>query len=359
MYVTQRGNKFRAWERITLPDGSVKKISVTMDRDTSQARKKAQAELAKKAAKPKSELHYDDLVELYIKYQKATLKPSTWARNEASLKRLSATFGNVVLSKMTSGFISSRLLDKTSNPGTYNEYLKRLKSMFRWAYRFDYIGSSACVDKIRPLKEDMTESQKVADKYLEACELRIVLEATTEYYHNIFEFLALSGLRIGELMALENSDITETDIIVRKTYDHRNGVTNTPKTAAGWRYVHIQPELKQCIIRIKNRSREYRIRTGSRLPCFVISPQGGRLSYDKTNRVFRALCVRLTGKPLTLHALRHTHVALMAEAGVDLDAIARRCGHSNSSITREIYFHVTKKQAEKDAAAFDSVTILA
>lgn len=358
MYITERNGKYRAWERIVI-DGKVKKISVTMEKNTAQSRKKAQEELNKKKIRPDTELRYDNLVELYITYQKSTLKASTWTRNEASLKRLSETFGNAKLSTMTAGFISSRLLQKTSNPGTYNEYLKRIKGMFRWAYRYDYIESSACVDKIQPLKEDMTDSQKVVDKYLETDELRTVLDATTPYYRNIFEFLALSGLRIGELIALEDADITETDIIVRKTYDNNNGIINTPKTPAGWRYVHIQPELMQCINRIRNQSRTYRIRTGTRMPYFVISPQGGRLSYAKTNRTFGALCVRLTGRKLTLHALRHTHVALMAEAGVDLDAISRRIGHQGTKITKEIYYHVTKKQQEKDNSAFDSVTIFA
>lgn len=361
MYVTKRGQKFRAWERFVLPDGTVKKVSVTMDRDTPQSRRKAAAMLAEKISAPSdsNSMTYLELVEAYIRYQKTKMKMSTWTRNEKSLVRLQEVFGNAKITEMNAGFIEDRLLQKAPDPTTFNEYLKRVKAMFRWAYRREYIRSSACVDKIQPLKEERTASQKVADKYLEADELKKILESTTDYYHNIFEFLALSGLRIGELIALENDDITETDIIVRKTYDSINGVVTSPKTPAGWRYVHIQPELRGCTDRIRSRSREYCLRCGVRVPFFVVSPQGGRLSYAKTNRVFKQLCERLAGKPLTLHALRHTHVALMAESGVDLDAIARRCGHSDSDITREIYYHVTKKQREKDNAAFDSVSILA
>lgn len=302
-------------------------------------------------------MRYADLVDKYIEYQKATAKMSTWTRNEASLKRLEDTFRNARLDNMTSGFISSHLLELTTEPTTYNEYLKRIKAMFRWAYRQDYILSSACVDKIQPLKNDT--AKKIADKFLEVDELKTIMDNTTTYYSLVFEFLALSGLRIGELIALDSEDVTDTDIIVRKTYDPRNHVINTPKTPAGWRYVHIQPELSDCIERIKNISKLHREMSRVNVPYFVVNINGGRLSYNTTERRFKALCVALLGKDLPLHALRHTHVALMSEKGVDLDAIARRCGHSNSKITKEIYYHVTKQQRAKDNAAFDSAAIFA
>lgn len=56
--------------------------------------------------------------------------------------------------------------------------------------------------------------------------------------------------------------------------------------------------------------------------------------------------------------MRHTHVALMAEQGVPLDVISRRLGHANSQITREIYFHVTKKLKEQDQQRIKAVKIL-
>lgn len=356
MYVTKRGNKFRAWERIVV-DGVPKRISVTMDRDTPQSRKKAAEALQKRAMKQDTDMRYDDLVDLYIEHQKATLKTSTWVRNEASLKRLSDTFGNARISSMNAGFITSRLLRKTSTPGTFNEYLKRVKAMFRWAYRSDYIESSACVDKIKPLK-DTPEREKVSDKYLEADELERILDAASEFYSAIFGFLALSGLRIGELIALEDKDVTDTDIIVRATYDWNNGVMNTPKTAAGWRYVHIQPELMLYVRKIRQLSNLHRMASRSRAPYFVVNMYGGRLSYPKANRMYNSLCVRLVNKDITLHSLRHTHVALMAENGADLKSIARRIGHGSSKITEEIYYHCTEKQREKDNAQFDAISVL-
>ena len=56
--------------------------------------------------------------------------------------------------------------------------------------------------------------------------------------------------------------------------------------------------------------------------------------------------------------MRHTHVALMAEQGVDFETISRRLGHANSKITREIYSHVTKKVREQDNQKIKNVQLL-
>ena len=56
--------------------------------------------------------------------------------------------------------------------------------------------------------------------------------------------------------------------------------------------------------------------------------------------------------------MRHTHVALLAEQGVSLDAISRRLGHSDSQITRDIYFHVTKKMQERENLQLKKIKIL-
>lgn len=45
---------------------------------------------------------------------------------------------------------------------------------------------------------------------------------------------------------------------------------------------------------------------------------------------------------LTSHMFRHTHVAMLIEAGVPIKVISERLGHSDTSITLDIYTHVTK-----------------
>ncbi len=49
---------------------------------------------------------------------------------------------------------------------------------------------------------------------------------------------------------------------------------------------------------------------------------------------------------------RHTHTSLLAEAGVSLEQIMHRLGHSNDAITRNVYLHVTKPKRKEASHKF-------
>lgn len=44
--------------------------------------------------------------------------------------------------------------------------------------------------------------------------------------------------------------------------------------------------------------------------------------------------------------------------GIDIETIARRLGHENSRITRDIYLHVTEKLIEKDNEQIKHIRIM-
>lgn len=66
----------------------------------------------------------------------------------------------------------------------------------------------------------------------------------------------------------------------------------------------------------------------------------------------------IPGKVLSPHILRHTHASLLAAAGMSLDAISRRLGHSDSDITKEVYLHVTEKLKKLEEEQLSKVKIL-
>ncbi len=342
MYVTKRNDKYRAWERIVLPDGSVKKISVTMDRDTPQARRKAGELLKYKASTfmPSENLTFKELCDLYIADQAVRCKRSTMRMHKIELNHFCTQLGYVRVDRLTSGKLRTAMLALTSNPRTLNEYRTRLKALIRWAYQNDYIGSTACVDKIAAwdVKKDKHEL-----KYLEKEELREVIAASNPLEGALIEFMALSGLRVGEMVALTNADVTDTEINVNKTYDAINHLVTTAKTDTSVRKVYVQPELLKTIKKIRKLSDMHRIRTGSRSDLFVVNKHGERLSTRMFQLYVGKVTEQITGRHLTPHALRHTHTSLLAEAGVPLETISRRLGHNGSQVTKDVYLHVTKK----------------
>ena len=168
------------------------------------------------------------------------------------------------------------------------------------------------------------------------------------------------GLRIGEAIALDANDIGHEYIHVSKTYNPNVRRIGPTKTDGSTRDVYIQPELADCIHRVKKVMLEQRLMFAyPATTYFFTGPDGDRIDYEAYRKYLRENCEVILGKKnCTPHITRHTHTSLMAAAGVPLDVISRRLGHSNSSITKDIYFHVTKELRQKDNSQVKMVSLL-
>jgi integrase len=70
------------------------------------------------------------------------------------------------------------------------------------------------------------------------------------------------------------------------------------------------------------------------------------------DRMKRLLTIAGLNKALTPHGLRHTHTSLLAEAGVSLEQIMDRLGHTDDQITKNVYLHVTEEMKKEASQKF-------
>ena len=73
------------------------------------------------------------------------------------------------------------------------------------------------------------------------------------------------------------------------------------------------------------------------------------------NRMRRLLRLSGLNETLSPHSLRHTHVSLLAEAGVDIFQIIQRLGHSSDEQIRTVYLHVTKTMKQEASQKFSEL----
>jgi len=66
----------------------------------------------------------------------------------------------------------------------------------------------------------------------------------------------------------------------------------------------------------------------------------------------RLLKIAGLSSELTPHSLRHIHTSLLAEAGVGLEEIMDRLGHSDDNTTRNVYLHMTKEMKKEASHKF-------
>ncbi len=58
---------------------------------------------------------------------------------------------------------------------------------------------------------------------------------------------------------------------------------------------------------------------------------------------------------LSAHILRHTGCTLLASAGMDIKALQNVMGHSDASITMNVYNHSSFERTEKEVQRIDNV----
>jgi integrase len=166
-------------------------------------------------------------------------------------------------------------------------------------------------------------------------------------YAPLFALLVHTGLRRGEALALQWSDVDLAKglLRVRGTLSRIDGelVVTEPKTAKSKRFVPISAPAAGVLRDLHAAQTEERSRAGSawRQTGFVFTTEFGE-PCDPRN-AFRALKVaaaRAGVLDVGLHTLRHSAASVMLSHGVPLKVVSEILGHSSIAITGDVYGHV-------------------
>lgn len=342
---------------IVIPDKKQKTIKETKERLLIRIRKKEE----KKEEKEKT-LTLGELVDLYLRYHESVSKPQTVSGLRGKLRGISAALGEgTAVDQLSAPFCNGHIAPPGTRASLRNERITRLKALVRWGARQGYIKEISWIMGLDRYP-DREAAERRQMKYLEKEEISSVLDGMGEkHWRLLTQFLLLTGLRAGEALALERKDINleEKTIRISKTWASTiNQLSDTPKTEAGNRVISVQEELIVIIKNILDYFAAVRTSYGARSKLLFHDREGNYMSLRAYEKYFRAVCVRSIGRPLTPHSLRHTHTAQLAAAGIPLETIARRLGHTDSGVTKRIYFHITQDLQRQDAQRIEGVTIL-
>lgn len=151
----------------------------------------------------------------------------------------------------------------------------------------------------------------------------------TEEYRSMFYLLFFSGMRVGELKALDltDFDFESNKISINKSYSPISLKITEPKTPNSIRTI-VMPAAVMKIVK------EY---TDS-MP-FIPSPL-----FPKTNRTLgnqiKNMADKAEVKRIRVHDLRHSHVSYLIHHNIPITAISKRVGHKNPYVTLKIYSHM-------------------
>lgn len=147
-----------------------------------------------------------------------------------------------------------------------------------------------------------------------------------------------TGIRIGELLALEwrDIDLEKGFLIINKSCHYGMGddgryrrFTEEPKTDSSIRIIPIPRELLSIIKSMKRLAKTQ----------YVIEENGKNVSVRSYQKTFELLLKKCNLPKKGFHSLRHTFATRAIECGVDVRTLAEILGHKDPSVTLKRYAH--------------------
>lgn len=219
---------------------------------------------------------------------------------------------------------------KGLSANSVNAVISVIQSSLRTAHLLGLTKEYAADKLKRPkLKEKPVECFTLAEqKQIE----QAILNGKKDKLYGIILCL-YSGLRIGELIALQWTDIDFTKGILtvsKSCHDSKNGlIIDEPKTATSRRMIPLPKQLLPILKSIKKKSDS---------PS-VVSANGSTISVRSYQRSFELLLKKLKIPHKGFHSLRHTFATRAIECGMDVKTLSEILGHKNPTITLNRYAH--------------------
>lgn len=313
------------------------------------------------------EIIVSDLVAKYMNL-KRDFSPNTQRAYSTVFNRIkSSYFGdlkikNVKISTAKEFYIY--LHDTGIRRNTISTYHNVLRPAFEMAVDDDMIRKNPFKFQLSDLLRDDSVKRDALTPAQQEEYLNFIRDNGSGNYYDDIVILLGTGLRVSELYGLTKNDIDLNKRIINvnhqlcRTADKPYFVKN-PKTSSGKRCIPMSNDVYNAFVHvIANR----------KIPQVEMFIDGytGFLFLDKNGLPKVAMNLqgymknmqnkyeKMTGNilpPITPHVLRHTFCTNMQRAGIDVKSLQYLMGHSNVSVTLDVYTHTNFESVREAFAA--------
>ncbi|MGD7007576.1 tyrosine-type recombinase/integrase [Metabacillus sp. 84] len=151
-------------------------------------------------------------------------------------------------------------------------------------------------------------------------------------YWPVYYFALYCGMRIGEIAALQWKDINNGMVSIERTAAQVDGrwIIQTPKTEGSVREVPLNDSLMHVITEWEKEKKNDWLFPGK--DQFIIP--------NTIRNDFYRLIEEIGMPKIKFHDLRATHITMLLDAGVPVHIVSKRVGHSDISMTLNVYSRV-------------------
>ena len=241
---------------------------------------------------------------------------------------------------------------------TINKIIILLKKIFDTGVRKSLIDKNP-VENLRkfPINQKTITFWSVE----EFARFRKLITKEEKSYNLFFTLAFFTGMRMGEILALNWNDInllTNTIHVTKTAYflNKRNHINST-KTRAGTRYITINNKLA-------NMLRDWKQEQTTLLKEFiddidnlqVIQSSPISITKNMIDKKFKQILSRNNDiKKIRIHDLRHSHASLLINQGEDYLVVKERLGHASITTTIDTYSHLYPSKQKSLANKLDEI----
>ena len=248
-------------------------------------------------------------------------------------------------------------------------YIKKiyqfLNGLFKHLECTQAVATNPCMGVILPNEEHVAVKRKEIE-ILSKEEIERLYQFNEEVRNNgnqfykhlpAYIFLLNTGLRCGEALALEWSDIdfegkkcqiVKNFTLVKQRDKDRNAgkrqkLISETKSAAGRRTIPLNDKAMEALRQIQAYNERMHIET-----THVISTETGeRISERSLFRSLDYVLGAIGAHHIGVHGLRHTFASRMLMTGVDITVVSKLLGHRDIATTYNTYIHIIEEQKQQ------------
>ena len=382
-YLRKIGDKkFRIMYDVMSVDGKRRQKTETLFGVT---KKQAEALLAKRKAAvlsgeciPNADMTMNELFDRFIQSRENRLAASTLQRYEGLLRvYLRPALGTRKVAGVKAVDILAayaRWSKRSVSARTVRHAADLLRNVLRRAVKWEIIlrspGASLDADDLpkalTPESTVLTDLEvhqllREARNPTHRCTARHYLTAGSTFYPAV-AFALYTGARLGEIMAMRWQDIDFRQRLItisRSLSDTKRAgmIYKRPKNDKV-RTVCVAGAVLEILQSHKAVQAAEKIAMGlaySEGDLIFAKPEGSAIPPWLFSSAFRNFMKRSEVRRIRFHDLRDTHASLLAKAGVPIEVISKRLGHSDISITYDRYITVYRDRDAEAAEAFAKI----
>lgn len=302
-----------------------------------------------------SQITVDAWFDYWIEIKRRTVRENT-VRNydERYKKNIQPLIGRKRLRDVNSvdcQNIMFRMADQGYKSSSLELTRNTLYNLLDYAFAYDIILKNPC----NRLVKSNIGKKPTKKKALTLNEQKVFARAIENTAYELqYRFILQTGLRTGELVGLQWSDIDfgERVLSVDRTLEYRykrgTWITGQPKSDCGYRTIPLTQEAICILQEQKARNAKIKIVDFEWKDIIFLSRDGKPVKNSTYDTYLYKICEKANIKHFSMHVLRHTFATRCIEAGMNPKTLQVILGHSTLAMTMDRYVHITDEQRAKE-----------